>query len=1123
MVAFAPTLKILILHTGLNQADLFLQVLQNWAVQPVVFQASSEAEFREKISPEPDIILCFDSANGMDAVRVIQILSERRLEIPVIAVGEQIDEERAVECFRHGVAEFLYQDQFSRLEWVIQRVIKTRSAGKTGAVDEGSTQISAILRHVFQQRSDPRQILNTLLDSLEEAVFVLEPKTRTILECSAAVERVLGYSPAELIGGTIERFLGNPEKYNNYAQLMKSALDRDGIYSGEHWLKHKNGEFVRLDLTVTQICDRIGRRAGVVIWMHDVTERFHAYQAMKDRERQLEQIIQQMPLPIVIADVDGTLQIVNNAFLDMFGIIDDKKFIREFNPLTDSFVSAKQLTESVQRAKRGEVCFIPEVEINPSAEWKAQYGKGLPTRLFLDLTMFPVLHENGEVWRMVSIWNDVTRRKNAEQEMERRLDELKALQSIAMAAADATSLGELVERVSEIVGAKLYPDSFGIALIDKEKGLLNCHLVSRLPQDGPFFPARLDQGITGAVARSNKPRRVADVHADPDYLERYPAVRSELCVPITRGDRVIGVVDVEAVLLDAFSESDERLLVTVAGELGTAIEKIRLLEAEQHRNSELEALAQMSSAVRMAETRAEMLPAVLDLIMNILHTQGAAIAFRNPQNGALSFEITRGENQELQGYILPAGEGFGAQVIASLQYAMSLDMRSDPRIHRNNQMTDPRCLLCLPILAQGQPMGLLYLVRETVFDTSDIRLAQSMVDIFASAVYRVLLQEQTHQQLQRLTSLRMIDESILSSLDLGHTLQVLHDQTTHNLQVDAVDFLLYNPITETLYFTSEDGMSPVLSQEVLLKLGESHAGKVALERKMEYIPDLSVWHDDLTEKIEELDESYSCYLCIPLVSKGDLKGVLQIFNHLPLDLTPDWMSFLDALAGQAAIAIDNAQLFREQQLNNDRLVRAYDATLDGWSHALDLRDKETEGHSRRVTELTLILARELGVSESEMPQIRRGAQLHDIGKMGIPDSILLKPGPLTEEEWAIMRQHPIYAADLLFPIEFLQPALDIPYCHHEKWDGSGYPQGLKGEEIPLSARIFAVVDVWDALTSNRSYRPAWSSTQALKYIREQSGKHFDPQVVDRFMQLIGDYVGPQHAGNLDLHYLAMDD
>ncbi|MBC7293789.1 MAG: HD-GYP domain-containing protein, partial [Thermoleophilia bacterium] len=217
----------------------------------------------------------------------------------------------------------------------------------------------------------------------------------------------------------------------------------------------------------------------------------------------------------------------------------------------------------------------------------------------------------------------------------------------------------------------------------------------------------------------------------------------------------------------------------------------------------------------------------------------------------------------------------------------------------------------------------------------------------------------------------------------------------------------------------------------------------------------------------------------------------------------EWVAFLEALAGQAAMGLDAARLFGELERSNIELTMAYDATIEGWSRAMDMRDKETEGHTLRVTELTVQLARVLGVPEEQIVHIRRGALLHDMGKLGIPDAILLKPDRLTPEEWEIMRRHPQYAYEMLSPIEYLRPAIDIPYCHHERWDGTGYPRGLKGEEIPLAARIFAVADVWDALTSNRPYRPACPEEKALAYIREQAGRQFDPQVVEAFLGLMG--------------------
>ncbi|HEY3312718.1 MAG TPA: HD domain-containing phosphohydrolase [Anaerolineales bacterium] len=200
--------------------------------------------------------------------------------------------------------------------------------------------------------------------------------------------------------------------------------------------------------------------------------------------------------------------------------------------------------------------------------------------------------------------------------------------------------------------------------------------------------------------------------------------------------------------------------------------------------------------------------------------------------------------------------------------------------------------------------------------------------------------------------------------------------------------------------------------------------------------------------------------------------------------------------------LNRYRLLTEQRQEMENLhrevVTAYDQTIEGWSKALDLRDKETEGHTKRVSEMTKQLARAAGFDAEALLQIQRGALLHDVGKLGIPDKILLKPEPLTRDEWMIMRKHPVYAYEWLSAIDYLHVALEIPYCHHEKWDGTGYPRGLKGEDIPMAARLFAVVDVWDALTSDRPYRKALSDADAWKYILDQNGHHFDPRAVEAF-------------------------
>ncbi len=371
--------------------------------------------------------------------------------------------------------------------------------------------------------------------------------------------------------------------------------------------------------------------------------------------------------------------------------------------------------------------------------------------------------------------------------------------------------------------------------------------------------------------------------------------------------------------------------------------------------------------------------------------------------------------------------------------------------------------------------------------------------IFRDITRRKKAEEQAHYRLDRLSALHAIDLIISSSLDLHETLREFLDLVITQLHVDAADVLLLNPHTQMLECAAMQGFHKAGIQHARLRLGEGIAGRAALEHHSIGIPNLRNRANGYMRAPILEGEDFIGYYVVPLVAKGRVTGVLEILHRSPLIFDEEGKGFLEALAAQAAIAIDNATLFRDLQRSNTGLVLAYDTTIEGWARALELRDQETQGHTLRAAEMTLRIARAMGVSEEELVHMRRGAMLHDIGKMSIPDSILLKTGPLTEKEWAIMRRHPVYAFDLLSPIAYLRPALDIPYCHHERWDGTGYPRGLKGEQIPLAARIFALADTWDALFSERRYHPAWPEHRVREHIRSLAGTQLDPKIVEVYL------------------------
>ncbi len=371
------------------------------------------------------------------------------------------------------------------------------------------------------------------------------------------------------------------------------------------------------------------------------------------------------------------------------------------------------------------------------------------------------------------------------------------------------------------------------------------------------------------------------------------------------------------------------------------------------------------------------------------------------------------------------------------------------------------------------------------------------------ATERKVNEEKIARQLADLRALREIEASISSSFGMETNLGLLVSHAVKELRVDAASILLLDPLANVLINASATGFrTSAFGRGAIVPINQSYAGQALLGRRTVSIADLSRGHESDPFAADFRRESFVTYYGVPLISRGVACGVLQVFHRSRLQPDEEWLSFLQALAAQAAIAIDNATVLETLEHGHQELAIAYDATIEGWSQAMDLRDKETEGHTQRVVTMTIQLAQAFGMSIEEVQQVRRGALLHDIGKMGVPDAILFKPGPLSEDEWLSMKRHPELAYKMLSPIRYLQRALNIPYCHHEKWDGTGYPRGLKGEEIPLEARLFAVVDVWDSLTSDRPYRAAWSREKALEYISSQAGSHFDPHVVAKFMDLV---------------------
>ncbi len=378
------------------------------------------------------------------------------------------------------------------------------------------------------------------------------------------------------------------------------------------------------------------------------------------------------------------------------------------------------------------------------------------------------------------------------------------------------------------------------------------------------------------------------------------------------------------------------------------------------------------------------------------------------------------------------------------------------------------------------------------------------VIIVRDVTERVKNAQQIQSQLRRLSALHAVDAAITSSFDLNITLSVILRQLINQLGVDAADILIFNPTTHMLEYMSGQGFQAKKPQTISLMIGQGYAGKAALERRTISVHDFERQGGGFMFPANFIQEKFADYCAIPLISKGQVKGVLEIYQRQSTSPDDEWLDFLATVAGQAAVAIDSSGLFHDLQRSNAELSQAYDSAIESWAHVLELSNRESGAHAYRVVDLTLRLARAMGIEEENLVHFRRGALLHDVGKLGISETILNKPGPLSPEERQVLEGHSQLAYQLLSSVNYLAPALDIPHYHHEHWNGSGYPEGLREEQIPFPARLFAVVDVYDALTSTRPYRSSWTTRAALDYIEQNAGILFDPAVVKVFLRLMAE-------------------
>lgn len=699
---------------------------------------------------------------------------------------------------------------------------------------------------------------------------------------------------------------------------------------------------------------------------------------------------------------------------------------------------------------------------------------------------------------------------------EQRLNEISHLLSSTLEL--PILLQKVVRLTAELIGA----EAGAVALVTPDGETMIYPYLYNLPQELDQTVNPKGRGLAWQIVESGEAITLADYGAHPQALAQWveAGVHAFIGVPLVAGTARLGALGLFH--LDPakrFGERELRLAEAVGRQAGIAIQNARLFTAEREQRELAEALRDSAVALNATLDLHEVLDRILDSVGRVLPHDTANIMI--VENGIVRVLRARGYAERgLDEWLMQLRFPLHSQLVmiraAREGVVIIPDTHAEPDWVTFPETAWIRSFASVALRALGEMIGFLNLDSATphFFIPAHTERLQAFAAQAAVAITNARLFQETRQRAAELETLSHVSSALRQAVRVEEMLPVLAAQAAAIVGGIAATVFLVEPETGDLvgptWYRKDNGASPgpngarqVIVPGLRLRKGEGVAGHVVASGEIYITQDLA---RDPLFKFLPGEEVYlrdvRCLITLPLQTRERIIGVLQIGLPEPHTFTPTELRLLTAIAEMGSTAIQRARLFEQTERQAKELARAYEATLEGWARALDLRDKETEGHTRRVTEMTLRLARAMGVSEADLMHIRRGAILHDIGKIGVPDRILNKAAPLDEAEWEIMRRHPQYAYEMLAPIDYLRPALDIPYCHHEKWDGTGYPRGLKGEEIPLAARIFAVVDVWDALLSERAYRAGWTEEQARQYLYEQRGKHFDPQVVDAFLKLL---------------------
>jgi len=1020
--------------------------------------------------------LSLPDSHGIDTVTaVIKIYPE----VPIVIFTGQDDNQLALEAIQAGAQDFLVKGSFD--SDVLERALHYAVERNT-LVQQNQTFLNEIHRS--------EQILQSIFDHVKFGIFRTDHKGELIFANRVMID-LLGYdSLFDAVGRNILRDHLELDR----ERVLELVAGQQEI-KGDLFVLNAVGErSVPIRLGVSRSLD--GEKAILTGTVEDISSQVESEEQLLLQASALDAAAN----AIMITDTQGEILWCNQALADLTGYR-----LEELTGQTpEIFNSGRQSTNYYQSMWES---------ILAGRLWQGELvnRRKNGTTYSERMTITPLRNQSGEVTHFISIKEDITARLLDKAALERRLQEATAFHQVATAGIEETDEDQLITRVTEVVGKMVYSDHFGVLLLDDSGENLNVHpSYQGIKEEMRGLTFSIQEGVVGRCAHKKETILISDVRQEKVYISATPDVKSELAVPLIAEGKLIGVINAESTELSRFSEDDARLLETIANQLGTAISHIRIHSQEREQRKIAEILSDTALALNSSLEIDQILDRILDEIAELIPYKTASMflggkgrARAHRQRGYEELGLLEWiENFEIE--LGSSGIPGMDRLVAELKPELVADTWNSPDWIEIPETNWIRSHLGMPIVKNDILLGIINLDHDqpNAFNESDIEIVTVLANQVSTALENAELYHQQQEQLEFLESLRQIDYAITGSLDLQVILKVIMTEVMARLDIDAVNVLLYDADAYQVFPAASKGYrSHDLFQEVTYHVA-GLLGQIIQQRLPCFVSNLD--DTDLSVLRREIfqQEGFQSYFGLPLIVKGKIVGVMELFLRKRIEFQEDWQRYAATVATQTAIAVDNSQLFSNLQQANLELSLAYDITLEGWAGALEMRDQETEGHSRRVVDLTMELVKAMGVPEDQWVHIRRGALLHDIGKMGIPDRILLKPGKLDDEEWELMRMHPKFAEKWLKPIAYLRPALDIPLYHHERWDGAGYPVGLKGEQIPLAARIFSIIDVWDALRSDRPYRKAWPPEKTIEHIRSQSGKHFDPEVVKAFLELI---------------------